>query len=197
MVNEVTDETACLQSMRIHRFIPQSLANGPGMRAVLWLQGCTLHCPGCYNPQTHPLEGGELCEVPELLQHIHALGETIEGVTISGGEPLLQFRPLLWLLQAIRHQSCLSTIVFSGYQWEEILTFNESQELLACIDVLICGRFLIQQRLAAGLRGSTNKRVELLTARYTLAEIELVPTTEVIVMPDGTVISTGIEPVIL
>lgn len=74
-------------TLRLHAFLPRSRANGPGWRSVVWVQGCSLGCPGCFNPQTHNREEvGEAVEVAEVMQRILAAGT--EGVTVSGGEPL-------------------------------------------------------------------------------------------------------------
>src|SRR5688572_14366439 len=106
--------------LRLHRFLPSSRANGPGSRAVLWVQGCSLACLGCYNPATHAHSGGQVASVDDLFERITALSDSIEGVTISGGEPLQQLRPVLLLLRRLRAQTPLSVLMFSGYRWDEI-----------------------------------------------------------------------------
>src|SRR5512146_1753784 len=108
------------EKLRLHHFLPASRANGPGLRAVIWVQGCTLNCPGCFNPQTHSTREGTLVDVNEVFQQILALGTSIEGVTLSGGEPLQQVQPVLALLKRVRKETSLSTLVFSGYTWQEI-----------------------------------------------------------------------------
>ena len=60
--------------LRLHAFLPRSRANGPGVRAVIWVQGCSLGCPGCFNPQTHAFSGGEVVTVEELFERIVGLG---------------------------------------------------------------------------------------------------------------------------
>ncbi len=179
--------------LRMHAFWPRSLANGPGLRAVVWVQGCTLQCPGCYNPQTHSPHGGRGVTVAELLAEILALPD-IEGVTISGGEPLQQLRPLRRLLQGVRSASKLSVILFTGYTWAEIQAMPEHTALLACVDVLISGRYDARQRLARDLRGSANKEVRFLTRRYTPADLSAVPEAEVLITPEGDVLLSGIAP---
>src|SRR5262249_43259808 len=128
-------------ALRLHEFLPASRANGPGVRAVLWVQGCSLGCPGCFNPSTHPFAGGEGGEVEGLLARLVALGDTIEGITVSGGEPLQQRPALLALLQGVRRETRLSVLVFTGFSWEEVRRFPEAEALLACVDVLIAGRY--------------------------------------------------------
>jgi len=96
--------------MRLHAFEPASRANGPGLRAVLWTQGCTLGCPGCFNPGTHPFDGGEPASVDHIYGQIIAARARygIQGVTVSGGEPLQQRHALLALLRRIRADTSLS-----------------------------------------------------------------------------------------
>ncbi|HXG10502.1 MAG TPA: 4Fe-4S single cluster domain-containing protein [Gemmataceae bacterium] len=183
-------------ALRVHAFVPFSRANGPGLRAVLWVQGCSLGCPGCYNPQTHPLSGGQLIPVAELFRRIADLANQIEGVTISGGEPLQQRAALLDLLRRLRRQTRLSIIVFTGFTWEEVQRMPEAAELLACVDVLIAGRYDQTQRLARDLRGSANKTVHLLTGCYRPEDLTSVPTAEVIITPRGELQLTGIDPLL-
>ncbi|MFH1265139.1 MAG: 4Fe-4S single cluster domain-containing protein, partial [Planctomycetota bacterium] len=81
--------------IRLHAFEPASRANGPGLRAVVWFQGCTLRCPGCFNPGTHnPLSGHE-SDTATLAAEILAIRRKIEGVSVSGGEPFQQPEALL------------------------------------------------------------------------------------------------------
>lgn len=180
------------EKLRLHHFLPASRANGPGLRAVLWVQGCTLNCPGCFNPQTHSAKGGALVEVDDLFRDILALGDSIEGITLSGGEPLQQMRPVLSLLKRIRAETTLSTLVFSGYTWPEIEQFPASSELAACVDVLVSGRYDAAQPLAAGLVSSANQLPLYFSNRYTHADLLAVPPAEVILMPDGEVIASGV-----
>lgn len=149
----------------------------------------------------HPPEGGELASVGDLFARIIALEETIEGITVSGGEPLQQRRPLLTLLRRVQQETSLSTLVFTGYTWEEIQRMPDAEALLACVDVLIAGRYNASQRFAPKdentqfLRSSTNQTVHLLTDRYTLADLQSAPPAEVIITVEGEVVMSGIDPV--
>jgi len=204
-------------NLRVHQFLPLSRANGPGVRAVLWLQGCSLACPGCFNPETHRVDHGDVVTVDELLKRVTALREVVEGITISGGEPLQQFAAVTELLRRIRRETSLSVILFSGYTWDEIMLKHDANgpqdsstasrfrrvsrfasagpEFLNYVDVLIAGRYQHHRRLAQGLRGSENKTVHLLTSRYTLDDLEQAPAAEVIVGAGGEVSLSGIDPV--
>lgn len=181
--------------LRIHHLLPLSRANGPGARAVIWVQGCSLKCPGCFNPETHPFESGELVRVPELLNRLLDLEETIEGITVSGGEPLEQRLALLALLERVRRETSLSVLLFTGYTWEEVQRMPDGPALLGCIDVLIAGRYDGSQHLACDLRGSANQTVHLLTRRYTLDDLQSVPSGEIVITPEGGVVLTGIDPI--
>ncbi|MFI0373387.1 4Fe-4S single cluster domain-containing protein [Actinomadura sp. 1N219] len=179
--------------LRVHAFEPYSRADGPGARAVVWLQGCTLGCPGCWTPETHP-RGGHEVAVDELFAHIAGLGGRIEGVTVSGGEPLQQFRPLLRLLTRIREETSLSVLVLTGFGWDEIVRMPGAAALRERVDVLLAGRYERDLRLGRGLRGSSNKTVHLFTDRYTAADLDAVPDAELIIRADGTPAVTGADP---
>lgn len=180
-------------TIRLHHFLPKSWANGPGPRAVLWTQGCTLGCLGCFNPETHDNQGAPI-PVQDLVEKILEQGKEIEGITISGGEPLQQRQAVLVLLEQIKSETDLTVLLFTGYRWEEVQDFPESNQLLANLDVLIAGRYIEGQRVASGLLGSANKTIHLLSNRYTREDLDAVPPAELIIGPDGTIEATGIDP---
>jgi len=177
-------------SLRVHATEPRSRANGPGSRFVVWVQGCTLGCPGCFNPATHATGGREL-DVATLVEAIIAARP--DGVTVSGGEPLQQAAGVAELLAAVRAAG-LSTLVFSGYTLDEIHALPDGPAVLANLDVLIDGRYVAGERLGAGLRGSANQRIQLLSTRHTLAEVEATPVAEVRISSTGEVVLTGVDP---
>jgi anaerobic ribonucleoside-triphosphate reductase activating protein len=182
------------ECLRLHQFLPASRANGPGVRAALWTQGCSLGCPGCFNPETHPFAGGEIVTVDDLFQRILAVADAVEGVTVSGGEPLQQRPALLALLRRLRAETRLSVLVFTGFTWDEVRRLPEAEELLACVDVLIAGRYDREQHRGRGLLGSANKTVHFLTDRYGPADLGEVPAAEVVITADGDVVASGIDP---
>ena len=181
------------QLLQIHDVLPYSRANGPGVRAVIWMQGCTLACPGCFNPDTHPTTGGERVSVDSLFEWLIELGDGVEGITISGGEPLQQPAVLLAFLSRVRPETKLSILLFTGYTWEEVQELPGASEVLSSIDVLIAGRYEYVQRLACGLRGSANKTIHLLSDRYRLGDLQSTPPAEVIITERGEVIVSGID----
>jgi len=178
---------------RVHAFEPRSRANGPGARFVVWFQGCTLGCPGCFNPTTHDPAAGHSIAIDELADELARARPGIEGVSLSGGEPLQQPAAARALLDAARALG-LSTLAFSGYTIDEIRALPGGPEVLARLDVLIDGRYVARDRLASGLRGSANQRIQLLTDRYALADVEATPVAEIRIAPTGDVILTGVDP---
>jgi anaerobic ribonucleoside-triphosphate reductase activating protein len=176
--------------LRVHAVEPRSRANGPGSRFVIWVQGCTLACPGCFNPGTHP-GGGQEIDVEILVRDIEAA--MVDGVTISGGEPFEQPEALLALVSGL---DC-SIIVFSGFARAEIEKQPLGPAILQRIDVLVDGRYVDRRRLARGLRGSANQVVHLLSARHRREEIDATPVAEVTIGPDGEVRMSGVDPLSL
>lgn len=182
------------KTIRLHHFEPASRVNGPGMRAVIWVQGCALGCPGCFNPETHAAGGGERVTVDSLARRILAVQAGLEGLTISGGEPLHQYSALTRLLEQVRTQSNLSTLVFTGYDWDELIQFPGIERFLARVDVLIAGRYDAAHRRATGLIGSSNKVAHFLSDRYHQVDLDQVPQAEIIISPEGEIRTSGIDP---
>ena len=177
--------------MRVAGFEAKSRANGPGARFVVWLQGCTLGCPGCFNAHTHDAAGGREITLDELVAAMAASGA--EGLSLSGGEPLQQPEAARQLLDAARALG-MSTLAFSGYTIDEIRALPGGPEVLARLDVLIDGRYVARERLATGMRGSANQRIQLLTERYTRADVEATPVAEIRIGKDGQLTLTGVDP---
>lgn len=180
---------------RVHAIEPRSRANGPGVRFVIWLQGCTLGCPGCFNPLTHAAEGPTtpVVDLAAQLAAANGPGKMLDGLSLSGGEPMQQPAVALALLRTARALG-MSTLMFSGYTIDEIRAIPEGRDVLAQLDVLIDGRYVSTERLATGLRGSANQRIQLLTDRYTLAQVEATPVAEIRIGPTGELALTGVNP---
>lgn len=186
------------ERLRLHAVVPRSRANGPGERAVVWVQGCTLACPGCFNPETHR-RGGEEVATDTLVAELAALGDAalgdpIEGVTISGGEPLQQRRAVVDLLARLRAGTNLSTLMFTGYRFDEVERMAELPVLREYLDVLVAGRYERDRPVGRGLLGSANQTVHLFSDRYSVAALDDVPVSEVLISPGGEITVTGVDP---
>lgn len=118
--------------------ICHSTINGPGHRLVIWTQGCPFNCDGCFNPETHPYEGGMRFSVTKLARIVNE-DKTIEGITLSGGEPLLYPKELQKFLSKTRKR--LTRIVFTGYSVEDVLNDEAKRSVLPFVDLVIAGRY--------------------------------------------------------
>lgn len=175
--------------LNVARVVPRSAANGPGDRFVVWVQGCSLACRGCWNPDTWAFERKDLYDLDDLAARILAT-EGIEGVTFTGGEPFAQSRALTGLAERIRSTG-LSVFVFTGYDLDE-LTRPEHGTLLAVTDVLVAGRYVEAERTTRlPWRGSANQRVHFLSSRYGCSDLKDVPEMEFHLGTNGAMTVTG------
>ena len=152
--------------LRIAQTVPDTEAEGPGKRFALWVQGCTLHCPGCCNPEMFaPDKGGRLVDTAELAQTILST-PGIEGISVLGGEPFQQPHALAELCARVRAGG-LSVMIYTGYTLGELEERASATALLAQADLLVDGRY-DQTRPEATRRwiGSSNQVMHFLTPRY-------------------------------
>lgn len=137
-----------------------SITNGPGLRFVLFTQGCPHHCPGCHNPQTHPFSGGKEYTVDQIFQRI--IQNPLEtGVTFSGGEPFCQAAPLAELAEMLKARG-YEVAVYTGFTFEYLKDSMDAgiQKLLHNTDVLVDGKFILERRdILLRFRGSGNQRI--------------------------------------
>jgi len=153
-------------NLRVAAFLPRSLANGPGVRSVLWVQGCNLRCPGCFNPGFLPHEGG-VEHAPDTVAGWILDASGTEGVSFSGGEPFVQAAALSIVARRVRAAG-RSVIIFSGQEWETLRgSRNKSvQSLLGETDAIIAGPYRREAPSRQPLLGSANQRIVRLTDRY-------------------------------
>lgn len=145
-------------TLRVAGVIEESIVDGPGIRFVLFLQGCRLHCPGCQNPQTWDFDGGTLVPAEEVLDRIKS-NPLVHGVTFSGGEPFEQAEALLPLAEALKAQG-YHLMAFSGYTLEQLLLEADRRSLLEKLDLLVDGPFKeAEKSLELRFRGSRNQRI--------------------------------------
>lgn len=140
--------------------VRNSTVDGPGIRYVVFVQGCPHHCPGCHNPATHSYFGGTKVDTEDLLDEIR-MDPLLSGVTISGGEPMEQAAVLVGFAKRVREMG-LHLIVYTGYTIEEINDgpSEKRRELASLANWLIDGRFEQSKRtLELPWRGSENQRI--------------------------------------
>ena len=139
-----------------------SIVDGPGLRAVLWTQGCSHHCKGCQNPQTWDFNGGGLVPIKMVKEAIDEL-EYQDGVTFSGGDPMFQPEACNIIADYCKKKG-LNIWVYTGFTYEELITLSKKKpiymDFLSKIDVLVDGKFILEERdLSLLFRGSRNQRL--------------------------------------
>ena len=154
------------QPLRINGVVAESCVDGPGLRYVIFVQGCPHHCEGCHNPQTHDFHGGNEVSTDKILAEIKS-DPLLSGVTFSGGEPFCQAGVLAELAQEI-HALGMDVMVYSGWTLEQLKEKAKKEEgvkaLLDQTDILVDGPFILAERdLELDFRGSRNQRVIYLT----------------------------------
>ena len=180
--------------LRIYRLLPRTQAEGPGWRACLWVQGCSLACPGCFNTHLWSANGGRRVPAERILSEILAV-DGIEGVTFLGGEPFEQAEALAWLAERLRREG-LSVMTFTGYWLGDLPSRGPAAaSLLAESDLLVDGPYdLKRPDHVRPWVGSTNQRFHFLSSRYAhLADrLETLPDRlEVRIEPGGNVFLNG------
>jgi len=139
-----------------------SIVDGPGLRAVLWTQGCGHHCPGCQNPQTWDFNGGGLIPISVVKEAIDEL-ENQDGFTMSGGDPMFQPEACNEIAKYVKDKG-LNLWVYTGFTFEDLMKLAKTKpiyrEFIERIDVLVDGRFIESKKnLSLLFRGSSNQRL--------------------------------------
>lgn len=140
-----------------------SIVDGPGLRMVIWTQGCMHNCIGCHNPQTHSLCGGYEVDTKDIINTIKDL-KLQKGITLSGGEPFLQAEALEEIAKEAKKYK-LDVWSYTGFTFEELLDKNNPHylkniKLLNQIDVLVDGKFIENKKdIGLRFRGSSNQRI--------------------------------------
>lgn len=178
-------------------FVPCSRVNGPGLRAVVWVQGCPFRCPGCWNPETLPFIERERVGTDILARRILDI-RGLEGVTFSGGEPFAQPAGLAALGTRLQ-EAGLNVITFTGYRYERLRDAHRPDwdALLGVTDLLIDGPFISALRSDLPLRGSSNKRLIFLSERFHGAQYfdeQNGQAFEVHLERGGSIVTTGFPP---
>ena len=161
--------------LNLSGIVQDSIVDGPGIRTTIFCQGCPHHCPGCHNPETWDFGCGTDVPVEDLVDVVRS-NPLCRGVTFSGGEPFAQAAGFAKLAQLLKERG-YEVASYSGYTFDELLNGSDDQKkLLASIDILIDGPFLLAQKsLEVPFRGSRNQRI--LDVKKSLAESRAVPTT--------------------
>lgn len=146
--------------LRIAGIIKESVVDGPGIRYVIFTQGCPHNCPGCHNPETHDTHGGYEMDTKDIICDIKS-SIFLNGITFSGGEPFLQAERLSIIAESIKSLG-LSIVTYTGYTFEELLKDSDYHinKLLNLTDILVDGKFILDEKdISLKFRGSKNQRL--------------------------------------
>ncbi len=137
---------------------PDSIVDGPGIRTVIWTQGCSHNCKGCQNPTTHDFKGGFSVNIDEINKELdNLLGQ--QGITLSGGDPMFQAGACAKIAKHAKEIG-LNVWCYTGFTYEQVLKSKEMMKLLKQTDVLVDGKFDINEfSLNLDFRGSRNQRI--------------------------------------
>lgn len=149
-------------NVQLAGLVEESVVDGPGMRFVIFTQGCKHDCEGCHNPQTHDLDGGETVTVDDLKDKIDHQ-QLIRGITFSGGEPFLQSKTMAVLARYAKEKG-LHTLAYTGYTFEQLYAMRQDDQAIADflsqLDILVDGPFILAERdITLQFRGSRNQRI--------------------------------------
>ena len=149
-----------MESLRILAIYPETISDGYGLRYAIYFAGCAHRCPGCHNPQSHDPLGGEplTAEWTERICDAIAANPILDGVTVSGGDPLLHPAAMAAFLRRVRERTGQNVWCYTGYTLEECLADPARRECLRWIDTLVDGRYVEALRnLSLDFRGSRNR----------------------------------------
>lgn len=141
--------------LNINTVIKESIVDGEGLRYVIFVQGCPHHCKGCHNPQTWRTDIGNAITIESLLDDIKS-NPLLDGVTFSGGEPMLQSEELTELAKEIKKLG-LNIWCYTGFTYEQIK--ESKKDFLKYIDVLVDGKFIEELKCLGEYYGSSNQRI--------------------------------------
>lgn len=193
-----TAESAAAEQagLRIARLQDRTMALGPGIRAVVWFQGCSLRCRGCMAESMNRAPPRVITSASRLADWcISRPG--IEGITLTGGDPFDQpLSSLAAFLHAVRDRSGLSIMLFTGRTLEQLRRSTDpaAESCLAAIDILVDGPYVEELNDGTGWRGSTNQIIHVLgdRARGVEALASAKRRLEILVSSEGLVSVTGI-----
>jgi anaerobic ribonucleoside-triphosphate reductase activating protein len=147
--------------MNYHKIIKASICDGIGVRCTLYLSGCNNHCKGCHNPETWDFNSGFKFDENAKKELFSQLEKPyIQGLTLSGGDPLCSYDEVLELVKEIKTLFPTKDIwLYTGYTLEELYE-TQREAILEYIDVLVDGRFILEEKdLTIAFRGSRNQRI--------------------------------------
>jgi len=147
--------------MRLSGITPESTVDGPGLRFVIFTQGCPHQCPHCHNPESWADDAGKEFSARQVIRLLKQQKQTKRGITFSGGEPFLQSAELVEVALAARQMNW-DVVTYTGFTYEQLIEDNDNDRkaLLSVTDILIDGKYMHELRdISLQFRGSSNQRI--------------------------------------
>ena len=166
---------------------------GPGNRVGIWTTGCHRNCPGCISPELQTFDERRQLSTSEIVKMVRSVPGTVDGFTISGGEPLLRPEALKELLQELIKISD-DIILFTGFTYDELLEKGDADidSVLTLCSVLIDGPYLRDHHCEIGLRGSDNQSIRVFRHSEKYKDLDTCKRSLQVFVRDGRVITIGI-----
>ena len=156
------------QALNIANILQNSTVGGPGLRDLIWVQGCSIGCKGCFNKHLWAYEPKYIINVQQLIVKFKSRVGKIEGITLLGGEPTEQAKGVAQLLEGVKDLG-LTTVVYTGRTYEWHLKRNDPwvNKILDFTDILIDGPYVEEKYVPRLLwRGSSNQRIIFINPTY-------------------------------
>lgn len=150
------------KKIKVSGIVNESIVDGPGIRMVIFAQGCKHKCKGCHNPNTHSFDGGQLIGIDEIVNSIKN-NCLLDGVTLSGGDPFEQAEMFAELAKEVKKMG-KNVVTYTGYTFEQLIKYSSERkgykELLENTDMLVDGPFILEEKsLQLKFKGSKNQRI--------------------------------------
>jgi len=147
--------------LRVLGVYPETIVDGEGIRCSIYFSGCAHKCAGCHNPESwNPDAGTPLADMEEKIFSEIKANPLLEGVTLSGGDPLYNPEAIFEFLKRLKRRTRANVWCYTGYTYDEILKSPLLARCLPLIDVLVDGRFVAKKKdPRLSFRGSSNQRV--------------------------------------
>lgn len=153
-----------MTKLRIAGVLPESLVDGPGVRSVLFVQGCTLECDGCHSPSTWDVNGGEEHDISKIASELLKANQ-IRGITISGGEPFFQSKQISMLVKKLKIiNPDVNIWIYTGLTLKKLFEKAKNdifvKEVLLGVDTLVAGPYIKDKHdISLKFRGSKNQKI--------------------------------------
>ncbi len=144
--------------LNIADMLENATSEGPGIRFTIWVQGCPIRCKGCWNSHMWDFVPKHLVSVEKLTNYILSKRNEIDGITLVGGEPMAQAKPIKRLIEKVK-KGGLSVVLYTGYEKNQIVD-EDAKAAFEMADIVIAGPYIEEKRnLFLRWRGSENQKL--------------------------------------